>query len=717
MKLPRKLLATALVLLPAACDVESDELQASDELQDEAIGAAAEADELVASPDAVGAAADCCATGAAASCGDLAVQSCVCAADSYCCNNAWDSICVGEVESLGCGSCETTVPCCETGAAGCALPAVESCVCAADSYCCNVAWDSICVGEVESLGCGTCGAVDVAITDLSLPTVACPGENIGPSSSLELTNVGAAGVTSLFHVGWYLSSDATLGGDRLLLGGRDQVASLAAGASTSVSINANVIPGDATPGPQYIIVSADEFNGVSETDELNNILATPITIEPECVAEGEWARSIGGSGSESLETGGAVATDTDGNVYVVGHTSGTSVDLGDGPVATIGAGDAYLVSYDADGAFRWSQMLASNDWDYASGVGVDAAGNVYVTGESEGSMNLGGGLLTHSGDSRDVFVASYTQAGAHRWSQMHGSFGSTAMASDLAVDAAGNVVVVGQLDGAMDMGGGVLTAAGSTDMFVLALNSTGSHRWSRALGGTGWDVGAGVAVDASGGAVVVGSFSGTVDVGTGPVVSAGAADGLTVRLNASGVTQWASRYGGTSSDLVQGVVIDAAGNSTILGGFGGTINLGDGPRVAVGTLDVLIASYDAAGALRWSRRGGGSSLDYGRGIALDAAGHPVATGGFFGATADYGGTPLTNAGNYDTWVASYASADGSPRWAMSLGSTAREDGYDVAVSTSGTVVVVGTFASTLSVVGTNLVSLGSTDVFVASVLP
>ncbi len=53
-----------------------------------------------------------------------------------------------------------TVPdsnCCTTGHGfGCEVSAVESCVCATDPFCCNTNWDSLCVGEVTSLGCGTC---------------------------------------------------------------------------------------------------------------------------------------------------------------------------------------------------------------------------------------------------------------------------------------------------------------------------------------------------------------------------------------------------------------------------------------------------------------------------------------------------------------------------------------------------------------------------------
>ncbi len=88
----------------------------------------------------------------------------ICALDSFCCNNSWDSTCVNEVFSIGdskvCaasqGSCSHTL--CATGAA-----LVANCdasfgdcvdqICAVDSFCCNNSWDSSCVGEVASV-CG-----------------------------------------------------------------------------------------------------------------------------------------------------------------------------------------------------------------------------------------------------------------------------------------------------------------------------------------------------------------------------------------------------------------------------------------------------------------------------------------------------------------------------------------------------------------------------------
>ncbi len=88
-------------------------------------------------------------------CWDPDLTDCVCAADPYCCETAWDDSCVAQIEAQGCGLLGGD--CCEwADVPGCSAPAVEACVCDADPYCCEVAWDETCVDQVTTLGCGLC---------------------------------------------------------------------------------------------------------------------------------------------------------------------------------------------------------------------------------------------------------------------------------------------------------------------------------------------------------------------------------------------------------------------------------------------------------------------------------------------------------------------------------------------------------------------------------
>ncbi|MFO0828389.1 MAG: hypothetical protein U0572_09580 [Phycisphaerales bacterium] len=104
---------------------------------------------------------DCCSSNGSPACNDLACCTAVCAADSFCCAVTWDSVCAGEAASLcpdlcqgGGGVCGTGGDCCTpNGGLGCNDVTCCETVCGIDSFCCAVSWDSVCASEAASL-CG-----------------------------------------------------------------------------------------------------------------------------------------------------------------------------------------------------------------------------------------------------------------------------------------------------------------------------------------------------------------------------------------------------------------------------------------------------------------------------------------------------------------------------------------------------------------------------------
>jgi len=84
---------------------------------------------------------------------DEAVETCVCALDSFCCNNSWDNICVNEAQNdcgVVCGD-----PCTVHANPGSNDTAITDCVCAGDPFCCTNNWDAQCVAEAQT-DCGAC---------------------------------------------------------------------------------------------------------------------------------------------------------------------------------------------------------------------------------------------------------------------------------------------------------------------------------------------------------------------------------------------------------------------------------------------------------------------------------------------------------------------------------------------------------------------------------
>jgi hypothetical protein len=102
---------------------------------------------------------DCCAPGTGPGCSDTACCESVCALDAFCCDTAWDGICAGEAQAdpnCNCGGGKSNC-CTANGGLGCDDAACEATVCAVDSFCCQVAWDSICASEAQDLCGNLCG--------------------------------------------------------------------------------------------------------------------------------------------------------------------------------------------------------------------------------------------------------------------------------------------------------------------------------------------------------------------------------------------------------------------------------------------------------------------------------------------------------------------------------------------------------------------------------
>jgi len=194
-------------------------------------------------------------------------------------------------------------------------------------------------------------------------------------------------------------------------------------------------------------------------------------------------------GSADWDEATGVAVDPAGNAYVVGLTTGAL------PGQThAGDGDAFIVRYGPDGALIRSRQLGTVAEDVASGVAVDATGDAYVVGRTGGALPG----QTHAGD-EDAFLVRYGPDGTLRWTRQVGTEGED-WAHGVAVDAAGDAYVVGHTRGALPG----QTNAGDSDAFIVKYDPDGTLRWTRQLGTEDYDETSGVAVDAAGDAYVVG---------------------------------------------------------------------------------------------------------------------------------------------------------------------------------------------------------------------
>lgn len=113
------------------------------------------------------------------------------------------------------------------------------------------------------------------------------------------------------------------------------------------------------------------------------------------------------------------------------------------------------------------------------------------------------------------------------------------------------MVVVGNYDKPVNLGGGTLRRCGARTMFLARFASDGAHRWSRGYGETGDIDGLALAISPSGDLAVAGMFEGTVDFGAGLLRSGRGGtdtDGFVARLAPDGTARWSQRLGGAWVD-------------------------------------------------------------------------------------------------------------------------------------------------------------------------
>jgi hypothetical protein len=226
-----------------------------------------------------------------------------------------------------------------------------------------------------------------------------------------------------------------------------------------------------------------------------------------------WARRFGAANTATLAYG--VAVDASGSVYVAGYAYAYTI-LPTGPLPTGPGGisrirqqpaEAFVDRFDSDGNPLWARQFGSADWDLATGVATDSAGNVYLAGYTwaalPGQTSAGG---------FDVFVCKYDQAGTPLWARQFGTAGYDTPWG-VAVGAAKDVYVAGRTDGTWPG----QTSAGSGDAFVASYDSDGNPLWTRQFGSPADDGALAVAASPAGPVYVVGETNGTFpgQAGTG----------------------------------------------------------------------------------------------------------------------------------------------------------------------------------------------------------
>jgi len=308
----------------------------------------------------------------------------------------------------------------------------------------------------------------------------------------------------------------------------------------------------------------------------------------------QWVARFDGV-QKRADVGTAIKVDASGNVIVTGWTTDTH--------ASYARKDYVTIKYSSSGAQQWANTYngPGNKDDVPSGIGIDASGNVYVSGTSYAGEYTG---------QNDILTLKYNAAGVKQWEKRYnGPANGYDYGNSVVVDNSGAVYVTGAC-----LGNGT-----DQDYVTIKYNTNGIQQWLKNYDGPGhsYDISHAIAVDGSGNVYV-----------TGESMSASfKTDYCTIKYNSSGVQQWNTRYNGPANDndVANAIAVDVSGNSYVTGYLNGLVEKWD-----IGTV-----KYSTSGSQQWVKRydGTGHKSDVGNAAGVDLNGDVYITGNSAGASS------------------------------------------------------------------------------------
>jgi hypothetical protein len=233
----------------------------------------------------------------------------------------------------------------------------------------------------------------------------------------------------------------------------------------------------------------------------------------------------------------------------------------------------------------WAKRAGGTGADYGTSVAVSPRQGVYNAGIFTGTATFG------AGDPRaTTFTANNGGDGYLQYVRPNGTFD---WARQIKSSPLGNLAVAALEDGSATVAGTFTYAAyikedavtpiyvlshGSTDGFIAHYKANGEPEWIRALGGAGDDNITGICAFPDRSVAVVGTFSGSITLGTAPntvtLTAVGASDIFLARYGSDGALLWAKRLGGDGVDTARAIAC-GQGKVAIAGGFSANATFGD----------------------------------------------------------------------------------------------------------------------------------------------
>jgi len=296
-----------------------------------------------------------------------------------------------------------------------------------------------------------------------------------------------------------------------------------------------------------------------------------------------WATYYGGPGGDNCMS---IAVDPTGNIIITGLTESTSGIASGGFQNSYGGGtsDSYIVKFDLNGNRLWASYYGGTAMEDGYGVGTDAAGNIYLGGNTESTSGIANtGFQNIIGGGRDAFLVKFDMNGNRIWSSYYGGTGYDVLLT-LTLDYSGNIFFGGRTGSTTSISSGGFQntyGGGSNDSYLAAFDPAGNRLCATYYGGAGSDRGYDIVADSSGYIYFTGqtdTIAGIASGGFQNTYGGGVVDALLVKFSSCALTSVSEQTRGNSFNVFPNpssgkITVENSGDITIYNVLGKLILL------------------------------------------------------------------------------------------------------------------------------------------------
>ncbi|NBD16528.1 MAG: hypothetical protein GVY04_10430 [Cyanobacteria bacterium] len=392
-------------------------------------------------------------------------------------------------------------------------------------------------------------------------------------------------------------------------------------------------------------------------------------------------KKIGQLGTTGIDFSLGAATDSSGNLFLTGSTSG--------PLAgdSQGLSDFWLAKYGNSGNQIFLKQFGTSSSEESNAIATDDQGNVYLAGVTGSNLFSG-----KKSSAQDAWVAKFNSNGNLVWGEqfgenLNGAFSSTAFGVD--VSDSGDVYVSG-LGIKDNQNRDIFDFNVEDDAWIAKFDNDGNRQWFTELDTFFFNENYDLAVDAQGNAYAVGWTQGLTQE-SDPSRDLLKYDAWITKLNPKGEVEWIQQLGSVDQGLefAWGVDTDTQGNVYATGWTTGS--LGADFELTNDSYDLWLAKFSPDSTLEWTKQFGTPNddgtflsdleIDDQNNIFLTGYTNGRLTKGKSGKLAKNNGKGNNKTEDYDAWVAKF-DPDGNIGWVQELGSKDKLD-YGTALSSNG----------------------------------